>query len=156
MLLLINAPAGANSQGFDTDSSPPSFLKGLEKVANEVADPECRSVAQRAAKELNRVGNEGKTVPPKKKDPATVAESINGLIAARQPAAAADAVFATTLAYVGTLCAALQVRPGLGAGQWGGGRERDALVVAVVWGCFLRVCKHVLRQLLVPAAKSAN
>lgn len=79
-------------------------------MANEVADPECRSVAQRAHKELMRVGNEGKTVPPKKKDPEAVAAAIKELIAARQPAAAKDEVFATTLAYVGTLCAALQVR----------------------------------------------
>jgi hypothetical protein len=35
-------------------------------VANEVADPECRAVAARTVKELNRVADEGKTVPPKK------------------------------------------------------------------------------------------
>jgi hypothetical protein len=90
----------------------PKLLPGLEKVANEVADPECRSVAQRAHKELNRVGNEGKTVPPKKKDPAAVAAALKDLIAARQPKVASDEVFAVTLAYVGTLCAALQVRGG--------------------------------------------
>jgi len=73
-----------------------------------VADPECRAVAQRAAKELNRVGNEGKTVPPKKKDPEAVAAALKELVAARQPALSNDAVFATTLAYVGTLCASLQ------------------------------------------------
>jgi hypothetical protein len=39
----------------------PQLLPGLEKVSNEVADPECRSVAARAVKELNRVANEGKT-----------------------------------------------------------------------------------------------
>lgn len=86
----------------------PKLLPGLEKVANEVADPECRSVAQRAHKELSRVGNEGKTVPPKKKDPEAVAAALKELIAARQPAVANDAVFAVTLRYVGTLCAALQ------------------------------------------------
>jgi hypothetical protein len=89
-------------------------------VANEVADPECRSVAQRAHKELNRVGNEGKTVPPKKKDPAAVAESLKALIAARQPAAAADEVFAVTLAYVATLCAALQDIKAFEFDEWNG------------------------------------
>jgi elongation factor 3 len=86
----------------------PKLLPGLEKVANEVADPECRAVAQRAHKELNRVGNEGKTQPPKKKDAVAVAAALKELVAARAPAAAADEVFGTTLAYVGTLCAALQ------------------------------------------------
>jgi elongation factor 3 len=45
------------------DAAPflPQLLPGLEKVSNEVADPECRSVAARAAKELMRVANEGKT-----------------------------------------------------------------------------------------------
>lgn len=45
------------------DAAPflPQLLPGLEKVSNEVADPECRSVAARAAKELVRVANEGKT-----------------------------------------------------------------------------------------------
>ncbi|KAI8465050.1 MAG: elongation factor EF-3 [Monoraphidium minutum] len=86
----------------------PKLLPGLEKVANEVADPECRSVAQRAHKELNRVGNEGKTAPPKKRDPEVVAAALKELIAARAPAVANDEVFAVTLGYVGTLCAALQ------------------------------------------------
>lgn len=45
------------------DAAPflPQLLPGLEKVSNEVADPECRAVAARAAKELVRVANEGKT-----------------------------------------------------------------------------------------------
>jgi hypothetical protein len=89
-------------------------------VANEVADPECRSVAQRAYKELNRVGNEGKTAPPKKKDPAAVAASLKALIAARAPAAAVNDVFAVTLAYVGTLCAALQDIRSFDFDEWNG------------------------------------
>jgi hypothetical protein len=102
-------------------------------VANEVADPECRSVAQRAHKELNRVGNEGKTVPPKKKDPEAVAAALKELIAARQPTVASDEVFAVTLAYVGTLCAALQVRLGAGAGAAGWGTAGGRLWTAGLW-----------------------
>lgn len=75
-----------------------------------MADPECRSVAARAAKELVRVANEGKTVPPKKADPAAVAASLKDLIAARNPSVAGDAVFAPTLTYVAGLVASLQVR----------------------------------------------
>jgi hypothetical protein len=79
----------------------------LSQVANEVADPECRSVAQRAHKTLNQVGNEGKTAPPKKADPANVAASIKELVAARNPGVAADPVFEVTLGYVAVLCSAL-------------------------------------------------
>jgi elongation factor 3 len=76
-------------------------------VANEVADPECRSVAARAAKELLRVGNEGKTAPAKKADPAVVTAAIKDLVAARQPSVAADPVFAPVLTYTAGLVAAL-------------------------------------------------
>jgi len=91
------------------DAAPflPKLLPGLEKVANEVADPECRSVAARAAKELLRVGNEGKTAPSKKADPAVVEAAVKELIAARQPSVAADPVFAPVLTYVSGLIAAL-------------------------------------------------
>jgi hypothetical protein len=75
----------------------------------QVADPECRAVAARAAKELMRVANEGKTVPPKKADPATVTAALKELIAARNPSVAGDAVFAPTLSYVAGLVASLQV-----------------------------------------------
>lgn len=67
-------------------------------------------MAARAAKELVRVANEGKTVPPKKADPAAVAASLKDLIAARNPSVAGDAVFAPTLTYVAGLVASLQVR----------------------------------------------
>jgi hypothetical protein len=77
-------------------------------------------VAQRAHKELNRVGNEGKTVPPKKRDPAAVAAALKELIAARQPDAANDEVFAVTLAYVGTMCAALQDIKSFDFDEWNG------------------------------------
>jgi hypothetical protein len=75
----------------------------------QVADPECRAVAARAAKELMRVANEGKTVPPKKADPATVTAALKELIAARNPSVAGDAVFGPTLSYVAGLVASLQV-----------------------------------------------
>jgi elongation factor 3 len=104
------------------DAAPflPQLLPGLEKVANEVADPECRSVAARAAKELNRVANEGKTVPPKKADPAAVASSLKELIAARNPSVANDAVFGPTLTYVAGLCAALQDTKNFEFDEWNG------------------------------------
>eukprot|EP00775_Hariotina_reticulata_P002646 gene2646-2946_t len=98
----------------------PSLLPGLEKVANEVADPECRSVAARAAKELIRVANEGKTVPPKKADPAAVAAALKDLIAARNPSVANDAVFGPTLAYVAGLCASLQDIKNFEFDEWNG------------------------------------
>jgi elongation factor 3 len=98
----------------------PNLLPGLEKVANEVADPECRSVAARAAKELNRVANEGKTVPPKKADPIAVAAALKELIAARNPSVAGDAVFAPTLAYVAGLCASLQDTKNFEFDEWNG------------------------------------
>jgi hypothetical protein len=66
-------------------------------------------VAARAAKELMRVANEGKTVPPKKADPATVTAALKELIAARNPSVAGDAVFGPTLSYVAGLVASLQV-----------------------------------------------
>jgi len=91
------------------DAAPflPKLLPGLEKVANEVADPECRAVAARAHKELMRVGQEGKAAPAKKADPAAVEAALKELIAARQPAVAADAVFGPVLTYVAGLVAAL-------------------------------------------------
>eukprot|EP00878_Enallax_costatus_P024333 GHUV01025966.1.p1 GENE.GHUV01025966.1~~GHUV01025966.1.p1 ORF type:complete len:467 (-),score=174.97 GHUV01025966.1:601-1941(-) len=98
----------------------PNLLPGLEKVANEVADPECRAVAARAAKELIRVANEGKTVPPKKADPATVAAALKELIAARNPSVAGDAVFAPTLTYVAGLCASLQDTKNFEFDEWNG------------------------------------
>lgn len=79
---------------------------GFLLFIKQVADPECRAVAARAAKELLPVGNEGKTVPPKKADPATV---IAALIAARNPGVAGNAVFGATLSYVAGLVASLQV-----------------------------------------------
>lgn len=85
----------------------PKLLPGLDKVANEVADPECRAVAARAHKELLRVGNEGKTAPPKKAEADKVAAAVKELVAARNPAVAEDAVFAPTLEYVSVLCCAL-------------------------------------------------
>lgn len=53
------------------DAAPflPKLLPELEKVANEVADPECRKVAASAAATLLRVGGEGKLTAPKKADP---------------------------------------------------------------------------------------
>eukprot|EP00879_Flechtneria_rotunda_P031570 GHRR01034502.1.p1 GENE.GHRR01034502.1~~GHRR01034502.1.p1 ORF type:complete len:390 (-),score=132.98 GHRR01034502.1:54-1223(-) len=104
------------------DAAPflPSLLPGLEKVANEVADPECRSVAARAAKELNRVANEGQTVPPKKADLAVVAAALKELIAARNPSVAGDAVFAATLSYVASLSATLQDTKIFDFDEWNG------------------------------------
>jgi elongation factor 3 len=104
------------------DAAPflPQLLPGLEKVSNEVADPECRSVAARAAKELMRVANEGKTVPPKNADTATVTAALKELIAARAPKVAGDEVFAPTLAYVAGLCAALQNTKNFEFDEWNG------------------------------------
>lgn len=98
----------------------PKLLPGLEKVANEVADPECRSVAARAARELNRVGKEGKAVPPKKADPAAVEAALRELIAARKADAAASAEAGVTLAYVSLLVASLKDTKNFDFDEWNG------------------------------------
>jgi elongation factor 3 len=93
------------------DAAPflPKLLPLMDKVANEVADPECRGVAQRAHATLLRVGSEGKTAPPKKADPAAVEAAVRELVAARNPQVAADAaVFGVTLSYVARLAATLK------------------------------------------------
>jgi elongation factor 3 len=50
------------------DAAPflPKLLPELEKVSNDVADPECRKVAANAHATLMRVGGEGKVTAPKK------------------------------------------------------------------------------------------
>jgi hypothetical protein len=95
-------------------SAPPNWCTAawpdiLCVCCAQVADPECRAVAARAAKELMRVANEGKTVPPKKADPSAVTAALKELIAARNPSVAGDAVFGPTLSYVAGLVASLQV-----------------------------------------------
>jgi len=105
------------------DAAPflPKLLPLMDKVANEVADPECRGVAQRAHATLARVGNEGKTAPPKKADPAAVEAALRELVAARSPAVAGDAaVFGVTLAYVARLAATLKDVKNFEFDEWSG------------------------------------
>ena len=52
------------------DAAPflPKLVPELEKVSNEVADPECRKVAANAHATLLRAGGEGKLTAPNKGD----------------------------------------------------------------------------------------
>jgi len=82
------------------DAAPflPKLLPELEKVSNEVADPECRKVAASAHATLLRVGGEGKLSAPKKADKEIMAARLSeGL------GAAAAKIDATTLAYAATV-----------------------------------------------------
>lgn len=92
-------------------------------------------MAARAAKELNRVANEGKTQPPKKADPVAVAAALKELIASRNPSVAGDAVFAPTLAYVAGLCASLQDTKNFEFDEWNG------VAVTPYFITFLQVCE---------------
>ena len=86
------------------DAAPflPKLLPELEKVSNEVADPECRKVAASAHATLLRTGGEGKLSAPKKAEADVLkARLVEGL------GAKASSVEAATLAHAGALAAQL-------------------------------------------------
>ncbi|KAF5831548.1 hypothetical protein DUNSADRAFT_12961 [Dunaliella salina] len=60
------------------DAAPflPRLMPELEKVKEEVADPECRQVANRAYATLHRVGGAGKTTVAPKADPKIYVEGL--------------------------------------------------------------------------------
>mmetsp|Transcript_28813 Transcript_28813/g.85261 ORF Transcript_28813/g.85261 Transcript_28813/m.85261 type:complete len:1020 (-) Transcript_28813:814-3873(-) len=70
------------------DAAPflPKLLPELEKVSNDVADPECRKVATSAHATLMRVGGEGKLTAPKKADVAEMAKRISDALGAKASA----------------------------------------------------------------------
>mmetsp|Transcript_33591 Transcript_33591/g.74378 ORF Transcript_33591/g.74378 Transcript_33591/m.74378 type:complete len:1029 (+) Transcript_33591:223-3309(+) len=86
------------------DAAPflPKLLPELEKVSNEVADPECRNVASKAHATLLRVGGEGKLAAPKKAEKAVLAGKL-----AKGLGAKAGSVDETTLHYAASLACQL-------------------------------------------------
>jgi elongation factor 3 len=82
------------------DAAPflPKLLPELEKVSNEVADPECRKVAANAHATLLRVGGEGKLSAPKKADVEAMKERLSSALGAK-----ASSVEASTLTYAASL-----------------------------------------------------
>jgi elongation factor 3 len=86
------------------DAAPflPKLLPELDKVANEVADPECRKVASNAHATLMRTGGEGKLTAPKKAETEVLkARLVEGL------GAKASSVEAATLSHAAALAAQL-------------------------------------------------
>lgn len=79
------------------DAAPflPRLIPELEKVKEEVADPECRKVAAGAYATLMRVGGEGKALP----DTTCTAEAAKALLAEAAPKAEAS-LDATTFDFV--------------------------------------------------------
>lgn len=61
------------------DAAPflPKLIPELEKVKEEVADPECRKVAANAYATLMRVGGEGKATAPKPTDAAAASKELD-------------------------------------------------------------------------------
>lgn len=86
------------------DAAPflPKLLPELEKVSNEVADPECRKVAANAHATLLRVGGEGKLTAPKKADPEVVRSRLVEALGAK-----ASAVDEVTLTYAARMMCSL-------------------------------------------------
>lgn len=68
------------------DAAPflPKLLPELEKVSNEVADPECRKVATNAHATLLRVGGEGKLSAPKIAEPEVVTAALKEALGAKE------------------------------------------------------------------------
>lgn len=71
----------------------PKLYPGLEKLADEVADPECRSVVERAHALLDKISAAHKDNPPKKlADPKTVQKNLSAFLKKPAPEALAPIV----------------------------------------------------------------
>jgi len=80
--VIIDNMAKLVENPFDAEPFLPKLLPELEKVSNEVADPECRAVAKRAHDTLVRVG-ESKALAPVKTNMAEVLPKLKECIGAK-------------------------------------------------------------------------
>jgi len=96
----------------------PRLLPLLDRVSNEVSDPECRAVVSRSHATLLRVGGEGKLTLPKKVEPSVVAETLKELVISVARQTEIDEFFYSTLTYLGNLCAALITAKNFEFDEW--------------------------------------
>jgi len=118
-----------------TDAAPflPKLLPGLNKLVEEVADPECRQVASRAHRTLLRAAGTTAAAAEaaaeadeedtsKMVDEATIVEEIKACIAAAAPKDAATMeTLAPVLAYMGANCANAIESKNFEFGDWKAG-----------------------------------
>jgi len=79
----------------------PLLLPGVETLHKEVADPECRNVAEKALATLKRVGSEGQEVAAKKVELSTVLKCLTNSIAAKTDGAVVDEAILNHVAKTG-------------------------------------------------------
>ncbi|KAK9830243.1 hypothetical protein WJX72_010523 [[Myrmecia] bisecta] len=99
----------------------PRLLPGLEFVAKEVSDPECRNVAARAVETLQRVGIDSQTATPEGEAPKSAGDKLQAVrkaldtVLASHKAAVADAA---TLEFIAATCAHLCVVRSFDENAW--------------------------------------
>eukprot|EP00271_Cylindrocystis_brebissonii_P003476 TRINITY_DN1446_c0_g1_i1.p1 TRINITY_DN1446_c0_g1~~TRINITY_DN1446_c0_g1_i1.p1 ORF type:complete len:994 (+),score=230.02 TRINITY_DN1446_c0_g1_i1:209-3190(+) len=100
----------------------PQLLPGVERVSEEVADPECRATGAKVVKALKsmkeEVESDEATELTKKADPAVVVSILKGVIASGAREEADTPLFAQALDYASKICSTLILKKDFESEVW--------------------------------------